>query len=97
MFDVQAGKEVAVFSDIVPIGPGPKGSMVLVRAQSAKIEEKQSRILIHQQIKKSQEGKLTPLGDESVRPISTQGKWLLFIRKDKDGKETVRLAEIKLP
>jgi len=54
-------------------------------------------IVLHAQDDKTLGQKLHPLGDKSIRPISTQGKWLLFIRKDADGNEKACLAEIALP
>jgi len=54
-------------------------------------------IVLHAQDDKALGRKLHRLGDSSTRPISTQGKWLLFIRKDDNGNEKACLAEIALP
>ena len=93
VWDVQAGKEVGVFSGVVPIGPGPgKASMVLWRRQTASEPKDRPQVLLH-----TPDGKLKPFGDKSIHPISTQGKWLLYIRTDADGKEKACMAEIVLP
>ena len=99
IWDVKAGKEVSLLSDVAPIGPGSgKGTMVLVRIPSTPSRVSGVReIFLHAQDDKTLGQKLHPLGDASMRPISTQGKWLLFIRKDADGKEKACLAEIVLP
>ena len=54
-------------------------------------------IVLHAQSDKTLGKGLHSLRDDSLRPISTQGKWLLFIRKDEDGTETARMPEIALP
>jgi len=54
-------------------------------------------IVLHAQDDKTLGQGLHRLGEKSMRPISTQGKWLLFIRKDADGNEKACLAEIALP
>jgi hypothetical protein len=54
-------------------------------------------IFLHAQDDKMLGQKLHPLGDKSIRPICTQGKWLLFIRRDANGNEKACLAEIALP
>jgi hypothetical protein len=69
--------------------------------KAAKVAEPAPRtgreIVLHAQDDKTLGQKLHPLGDKLMRPISTQGKWLLFIRKDADGAEKACLAEIVLP
>ncbi|MCP4374931.1 MAG: hypothetical protein GY794_01925 [bacterium] len=102
IWDAKASKEVGIYSSIAPIGPGPaKGTMVLVKnpprprsspgtQPAIKVEP---GIVLHIQGDK----KLHPLGDKTMRPISTQGKWLLFVRKNADGKEKAYIAEIVLP
>ena len=91
IWDAKAGKEAGVLADVAPIGPGPgKNTMVLSKGQ-------QREIVLHAQADKNLGRGLHSLGDESIRPISTQGKWLLFIRKDKDGAESARIAEIAMP
>ena len=55
-------------------------------------------VVLHAQDDKTLGRKLHPLGDRSIRPITTQGKWLLFIRYNTGkGKDTVCRAEIVLP
>lgn len=91
IWDAKAGKEAGVLADVVPIGPGSgKNTMVLSKGQ-------EQEIVLHAQGDKTLGRGLHSLGDDSVRPISTQGKWLLFIRKDEDGTETARMAEIAMP
>ncbi len=91
IWDAKAGKEAGVLADVVPIGPGPgKNTMVLSKG-------KEHEIVLHAQGDKALGKGLHALGDASIRPISTQGKWLLFIRKDDAGKESARMAEIAMP
>jgi len=54
-------------------------------------------IVLHARGDKTLGPGLHPLGDKSMRPISTQGKWLLFIRTDANGNEKACMAEIALP
>ncbi len=90
-----------ILSGLTPVGPGPgKTTMVLVKrpmrqnsgAESQPAVQPKQQILLHTQ----GDDKLHPLGDKTMRPISTQGKWLLFIRKAAEGKETACMAEIVL-
>ena len=107
IWDVKAGKEVGILAGVMPIGPGPgKGTMVLVRSpglpmlpRSAAVHgpAKPREIVLHARDDKTLGRKLHRLGDTSIRPISTQGKWLLFIRTDANGKEKACMAEIALP
>ncbi len=98
IYDVQTSQETGILSGLTPIGPGPgKNSMVLVRREKAPRPKIDSQVYLHVGDKKSPDGKLHPLGDKTILPISTQGKWLLFIREDDDGKEKACMAEIKLP
>ena len=110
IWDVQAGKEAGVLTDAIPVGRGPgKDTMVLVRLPNsgAPVRAKAStpqaasdlrpQIVLHAWDEKTRNPVLHPLGDKSMRPIGTQGKWLLFIRKDAKGNETACMAEIVLP
>ena len=91
IWDAKLGKKAGVLADVVPIGPGPgKNTMVLSKGT-------EQEIVLHAQGDKTLGKGLHSLGDESMRPISTQGKWLLFIRKDAKGNETACMAEIALP
>jgi len=91
IWDVKLGKEVGVLADAVPIGPGSgKNTMVLSKG-------KEREIVLHAQGDKKLGKGLHSLGDASMRAISTQGKWLLFIRKDAKGNETACMAEIAMP
>ena len=99
IWDAKAGKKVSALPGVMPVGPGPgKGTMVLVRIptrpQSA---PKEQEIVLHAQDDKTLGQGLHPLGDKSIRPISTQGKWVLFIREDANRKSKVFMAEIVLP
>jgi hypothetical protein len=96
IYDVRSAQETGILSGLTPIGPGPgKTSMVLLRKKAAK-PRTDSQIYLHVSDTKSPDGKLHPLGDKTIRPISTQGKWLLYIRTDDAGKEKACMAEIKL-
>ncbi|MDP6637386.1 MAG: hypothetical protein QGG42_21010 [Phycisphaerae bacterium] len=98
IWDPQTKQEAGILSDVAPIGPGPgKGAMVLARPRVMSKSKEDPRIFLHIQGDKAVDQKLHPLGDASIRPISTQGKWLLFIRKDANGAEKACLAEIALP
>ncbi len=95
IYDVHSAQETGILSGLTPIGPGPgKNSMVLVRREKAPNPRIDPQIYLHMRDDKSPDGKLHPLGDKSILPVSTQGKWLLFIREDADGKEEACLAEI---
>jgi len=91
IWDAKLGKEAGLLAEAAPIGPGPgKNTMVLSKGR-------EREIVLHAQGDKKLGKGLHSLGDDSMQPISTQGKWLLFIRKDDDGTETARMAEIALP
>ena len=95
IWDTHAGKEVGLLSGVAPVGPGPgKGTMVLVRFPTRRTLPK---IVLHAQDNKTLGKTLHPLGDKSTYPISTQGKWLLFVRIGAKGNETACIAEIVLP
>ena len=107
IWNAKTGKEAGLLTGMTPIGPGPKNTMVLVELQSERKKlaadksapkpKPKSQIVLHAQDDKTLGKKLHPLGDMSTYPISTQGKWLLYIRKDATGAEAVCMAEIKLP
>jgi hypothetical protein len=91
IWDAQAGKEAGLIPGtpmgIAPLGPGPgKGTMVLTRPTIIPGRRGGTQmamaIVLHAQDDKMLGDKLHPLGDTSMQPISTQGKWLLFIRDD---------------
>ena len=100
IWDAKTGKEAGILSGVIPVGPGPgKGTMVLIRHQTRTVSLRTAKplVVLHAQDDKTLGGKLTPLGDKFIRPITTQGKWLLFIRYDPAGSGTVCMAEIALP
>ncbi len=91
IWDRKKAKVVATVGDCIPVGPGPgKDTMVLVKRDKAVASG--SRIFLH-----SPTGVEWILGDGSQRPISTQGKHIVYVRKDADGKEFICMAEISLP
>ena len=98
IWDIKAGKEVSIISGVAPVGPGPgNATMVLAstpgKTPAGRDTKDKPGIVLHIQGDET----LHPLGDKHIRPISTQGKWLLFIRRDAEGKETACMAEIVLP
>ena len=96
--DVPSNREVGILSGLAPVGPGPgKASMVLGRREADRGVENQSQILLHLRDKKTPDGKLYPLGDKSMHPISMQGKWLLYTRPGADGNTKLCRAAIVLP
>jgi len=98
IWDVEAGREVGILSGVMPVGPGPgKGTMVLVRLRTQSSSNAEPRIVLHAQDDKTLGQKLHPLGDKSMYPISTQGKWLLYRPNDAKGNRAVCLTEIVLP
>ena len=101
IWDVKAGKEVGTLSGVIPLGPGPgEGTMVLFRMIIVRgfiMGVLEGKIALHAQDNRTLGQKLHPLGDKSTRPISTQGKWLLFIREDAKGGRKACMAEIALP
>ena len=98
ILDVHSSKEAGILSGLAAVGPGPgKASMVLGRRQTDRGAKDQPQILLHLRDKKTPDGKLYPLGDKTTRPISTQGKWLLYTRPGDNGKTKVCRAEIVLP
>jgi len=98
IWDVKSGGEVGILSGVMPVGPGPgKGTMVLVRLRGQLDSNAEPRIVLHSQGNKTLGQKLHPLGDASMYPICTQGKWLLYRPNDAKGNRSICLAEIALP
>jgi len=98
VWDVKTNKEASILSGVAPVGPGPgNGAMVLFRLPSRGGSKTEPRIVLHAQDDKTLGQKLHPLGDESMYPICTQGKWLLYRPDDVKGNRAVCLAEIVLP
>jgi hypothetical protein len=109
IWDAKTGKEVGVLSGVAPIGAGPgKSTMVLDRPLTWPWGNLPAEpgIYLHSQGDKGLGHKLHRLGDAATYPLSTQGKWLLFIREDSlevqrakrvKGSGKVCLAEIVLP
>ena len=99
IWDAKAGKEAGTLSGVCPIGAGPgAGTMVLTKLPHTEQRPRApGEIVLHAQGDKTLGQELHRLGDASTRPISTQGKWLLFIRKDANGNEAACMAEIALP
>jgi hypothetical protein len=105
IWDAKAGKEVGLLTGLSPIGAGPNCTMVLVEPPSYRKKflpnqpksKTDSQIVLHAQDDKTLGKTLHPLGDMSTYPISTQGKWLLYMRTDAEGKKAVCMAEIILP
>lgn len=81
--------------NVVPIGPGPtKSSMVLMRVDEVK--ESGSRVIgiVVHDASNNQTWEI-PLPD--TRILGTHGSHVIYTRKDKAGEETVYMAEIVLP
>jgi hypothetical protein len=81
--------------NLVPIGPGPtKSSMVLMRVDEVKEEgSKVIGIVVHDA--SSKQTWEIPLPD--TRILGTHGSQVIYTSKDKAGKEAVYMAEIVLP
>lgn len=93
IWDAKLGKKAGVLANTLAIGPGPgKNTMVLIKGKG-----REQEIVLHAQGDKKLGKGLHSIGDKSTFPISTQGKWLLFIRQDDDGTRTACMAEIALP
>ena len=69
--------------------------LTMVLAKAASSSDKPEAVLHHVSSKAG--GELQRLGDDAIRPVSTRGKWLVYIRKAPGGEESACIAEIALP
>ena len=85
VWDRTKSAETAVIEGVVPVGPGPgKSAMVLGGLGSG-------GACIHDAAAE----KMFPLLGEGKRLINAQGRFLLYVKQDKDGKKSVYRAMIK--
>lgn len=85
IWDRTKGVEHAIIQDVIPVGRGPgKSAMVLVHS-------KEGRCSVHN----AANGKDSPLLGEGTRLINADGRFLLYVKQDKDGTKSVYRAEMK--
>ena len=84
IWDRKKNVELPIIKDAVPIGPAPGGSMILVH-------DKETRYSVHNPAT----AKTSPLLNDGTRLINANGRFLLYVKKDKDGAKSVYRAEIK--
>ena len=84
IWDHKKSVEHAIIEDVVPVGPGPgKSAMVLkYKGGDCKIHDPST-------------SKTSPLLNSETRIINAQGRFLLYVKKDKEGVDAVYRGEIK--
>jgi hypothetical protein len=89
IWDRTSRKVVGRVDRVVAIGPvATKTAMLLASRESGSDE-----LVVHDHAA----GKRWMLSGESVRPINVQGGYILYVRADKNGKQTLYRARVQLP
>lgn len=83
VWDRTKSVETAIIEGVVPVGPAPGKSTVVLMGSGS------GGTCIHDAAAE----KMSPLPE--VRFINAQGRFLVYVRQDKDGKKSVYRAEIK--
>ena len=86
IWDRTKGREVGIVADVLPIGPGPGKSTMVV----AKGRRGSKQMFLHD----AATGDSHPLGKETMTAIAAEGKYLLYADKPADGKSGMYMAEI---
>lgn len=84
IWDRKKAVEHAIIEDVVPIGPAPgKSAMILkYKDRSCKVHNAAT-------------AKTSPLLGEETKLINANGRFLVYVKQDKDGTESVYRAEMK--
>lgn len=73
---------------VVPVGPGPTaGTMVLAPYRTV------DKLMVHD----AKVDKAWPVDGPALRPIGSEGKYILYVRSGKEGKDVLCRGQIKLP
>ena len=85
IWDRTKGREAGIVPDVVPIGPGPgKSTMVVAKDRG------RGQMSLHD----AATGDSHTLGKETMTAIAAEGKYLLYADKPADGKSGIYMAEI---
>lgn len=88
IWDRIKGKLAPEVAGMIPVGPGPTGTtMVLCTYQT------RDKLAVHD----AAADKTWTVAGPSLRPIGSEGKYVLFIKTGKDGKEVLCRGRIALP
>lgn len=87
VWDVTANTEKATIQNAICIGPGPASHLMVMTSMQGDLE---SRILIYD----LNSGKLSQAGPSSAKPIHAWNNRLLYVAPDKEGKESIYIADI---
>ena len=92
IWDRKDKKEAALLDGVISIGTGPGDSTVVLSKVDTK-QEKFTGIFLHDMKTNISH---TIRGDD-VRLLDARGKFVIYAKKAKDGKEPIYLAEIEMP
>ncbi|MCP4376025.1 MAG: hypothetical protein GY794_07620, partial [bacterium] len=86
VWDRKKSAEVSLAENIIPIGPAPgKAGMIILG------KKKNDSYSLHDPAT----GKTSPLPLKKCRIISVNGRFIVYVKQDKTGTESVYRAEIK--
>jgi len=85
IWDRKKAVEHAIIEDAVPIGPAPGKSAMILKYR------KNGRCKVHN----TATAKTPPLLGEGTKLINANGRFLLYVKQDKDGTKSVYRAEMK--
>ena len=88
IWDRVNGKALPTIPYMLPVGPGPTATtMVLVP------HGKRDKLVVHD----AQADKAWLAAGPEVKPICSEGKYIVYVKRDKEGKDVLYRGQIKLP
>ncbi|MCP4374723.1 MAG: hypothetical protein GY794_00875 [bacterium] len=88
IWDRTGGKELASIPYMLPVGPGPTATTMILTPHP-----KRNKLVVHDALA----GKTWPVTGAKIKPICSEGKYIIYVKRNKEGKDVLYRGQIKLP
>lgn len=88
IWDRTKARALPAIHNMLPVGPGPTATTMVLTPYP-----KRDKVMIHD----ATAGKTWAVAGENIRPVCSEGKYILYVRTDKEGKKILYRGKIKLP
>jgi len=88
IWDQTKARSLPTIHNMLPVGPGPTSTTMVLTPYP-----KRDKVMIHD----AAEGKTWTVAGENLRPVCSEGEYILYVKTDKQGKKILYRGKIKLP
>jgi hypothetical protein len=88
IWDRTKARALPTIHNMLPVGPGPTATTMVITPYP-----KRDKVMIHD----AAAGKTWTIADADLKPVCSEGKYIIYVKPDKQGRKILYRGQIKLP